>query len=110
MSDETKELSLRIERIETLLDNMVAERAPVATELTVDEIKAFQKVRDVIAADWGNMCGINDCFRCIVVRCSTVCQVLCDVVCQPCDVECSCGPCSVGGLRGRVSRFSRMGG
>ncbi len=109
MPDDNKDLSLRIERIEKLLEGIAAERVPVATELTEDELKAFQKVRDVVAVDWGNMCGINDCYRCIVVRCITTCQTVCDIVCQPCDVECSCGPCSAGGLRGRLNRFGRMG-
>lgn len=109
MSNETKELSLRIERIEKLLEGIAVERAPAAQELTKEELAAFKKVRDVVAADWGHFCGINDCFRCIVVRCQALCQVVCDVICNPCDVECSCGPCNIGGLRGRVSRFGGLG-
>lgn len=109
MADEMKELSLRIDRIEKLLTDIAVERAPVATELTKDEIAAFQKVRDVVAVDYGKFCGINDCYRCIITRCATICQVVCDIVCNPCDVECSCGPCNIGGLRGRVSRFGGMG-
>ena len=109
MSDDLKELSLRIEKIEKLLEGIAVERAPTATELTEEEIAAFQKVRDVVASDWGKFCGINDCFRCVVVRCQTVCQIACDVLCNPCDVECSCGPCNIGGLRGRLGRFSNLG-
>jgi hypothetical protein len=109
MADEMKELSLRIQKIEKMLENLTVERAPTAEELTEDEIAAFQKVRDVISADFGKFCGINDCYRCVVVRCQTVCQTVCDIICNPCDVECSCGPCNVGGLKGRVSRFGKLG-
>jgi hypothetical protein len=110
MADDLKELSLRIEKMEKMLESLAGERAQVtAADLSADEVKAFQKVRDVIAADFGRFCGINDCFRCIIVRCATVCQVVCDVVCTPCDIECSCGPCNPGGLRGRVGRFGSLG-
>ncbi len=108
MADEMKELSLRIEKIEKMLEGIAAERAPAA-DLTKEEIQAFRKVRDVVAADLDLFCGINDCFRCIIMRCQRICDVVCDVICRPCDVECSCGPCNVGGLRGRVSRFGGLG-
>lgn len=110
MADEMKELSLRIEKIEKMLEGIAAPRAPAATNLTQEEIAAFQKVRDVVSVEFDKFCGINDCFRCIVVRCQTICQTVCDVICNPCDVECSCGPCNLGGgLRGRVGRFGGMG-
>lgn len=109
MSNEMKELSLRIEKIEKILEGIAVERAPTASELTKEEVAAYHKVRDVVAIDWGRFCGINDCFRCVVTRCSSICQVVCDIICNPCDVECTCGPCSPGGLRGRVSRFGGLG-
>lgn len=110
MSDNVKELSLRIERIEKMIEGIAIERAPVKSDLTKEEIKAFRKVSDMVAVDFGHFCGINDCFRCIVVRCQSICQVVCDNICNPCDVECSCGPCGLGGgLRGRVNRFGGMG-
>lgn len=109
MPEETKELSLRIERIEKLVEGLAGQRQAQPADLSADEIKAYQKVRDVIAVDYGRFCGINDCFRCVIVRCLTACQTVCDIVCEPCDIECSCGPCAVGGLRGRTSRFGRLG-
>lgn len=108
MADDMKELALRIERIEKMIEGLAAERAPVAADLTADEISAYRKVRDVVAVDYGHFCGINDCFRCVIVRCTVSCQI-CEVVCRPCDVECSCGPCSPGGLRGRINRFGDLG-
>lgn len=102
-----KKLEMRIAKLEELIEQLSTRRAPV--NVSAEEIKAYQKVRDVIAADWGDFCGINDCFRCTVVRCGTRCLTLCDIVCRPCDVECSCGPCSMGGLGGRLRRFSSLG-
>lgn len=106
-NDNVKRLEMRIAKLEEMIGQMGARRAPA--EVTAEEIKAYQKVRDVLAADWGEFCGINDCFRCIIVRCITRCIALCDVVCRPCDVECSCGPCNMGGLGGRLRRFSDLG-
>ena len=109
MSDDIKELSLRIQKIEKLVEHLATERAPATASLTQDEIAAYQKVRDIIAADYGRYCGINDCFRCVIVRCITSCITLCDTVCTPCDVECSCGPCNIGGIRGKTGRFGNLG-
>lgn len=106
MSEGLKELSLRIDALE----RVAVDRTSRATQLSDDEIKAYLKVRDVVAPDYGQFCGINDCYRCVIVRCISNCQALCDVSCSPCDVECSCGPCNIGGgLRSRVNRFGSMG-
>lgn len=106
-TDDVKKLEMRIARLETLVEKAVATRAPA--EISADEVKAYIKVRDVLAVDWGEFCGINDCFRCIVrcLRCITVCELCL----RRCDVECVCGPCNIarGGLRGRLSRFSELG-
>ena len=42
-----------------------------------------------------------------------LCRPLCTIcrVCRVCDVECSCGPCNIGGGGlGGLSRFSGLGG
>ena len=113
MPDEMKELSLRIERIERMVESIAVERAPsAAADLSADEISAFRKVRDVVAQDFERFCGINDCFRCIVTRCGFLCEFVCGRG-GPCDVECSCGPCGFGGggggFGGRVNRFGNLG-
>ena len=108
MADENLEkLEMRISKIESLLEQAVGKRATAS--FSESELQAYQKVRDAIAADWGDFCGINDCFRCIIVRCK-LCDVVCDTVCTPCDFECSCGPCNYGGrFGGRLRRFSNLG-
>jgi hypothetical protein len=106
-------LDLRLTRIESAIEKLGAAREPVAAaQLSAEEIAAYRKVRDVIAADYGEFCGINDCFRCIVVRCVTSCITNCVTVCvRPCDIECTCGPCNLGGgFTGGLSRFGRLGG
>ena len=105
--DDLKKIDLRISKLESMLEKALASRQP--TDLSADEIKAYYKVRDVVAADYGEFCGINDCFRCNIIRC-----VRCYTpprLCTFCDVECSCGPCSSPGGRfgGNIRRFSDMG-
>lgn len=109
MSDDTiKRLEMKIAQLESAMEKMAATRAPApAQQLSAEEIAAYRKVRDVIAADYGDFCGINDCFRCIVVRCVQVCRVLCDF--RPCDIECTCGPCNIGSLAGGLRRFGNLG-
>ena len=108
--DRMSKLELRLERIEKLMERAVTARQ--AEPLSAEEIAAYRKVRDVIATDYGEFCGINDCFRCIIVRCVRICQVLCDRICiRPCDIECTCGPCGFSGAaRGGVRRFGVLGG
>jgi hypothetical protein len=100
-----KELHLRIQKLESMLEQAIAQRSTVA-DLSKEEIAAYRKVRDVIAADYGDFCGINDCFRCHIVRCSTLCDVRCF---RPCDIECTCGPCRLGSIGGNLRRFSSLG-
>jgi hypothetical protein len=107
-NDRLSKLELRLERIEKLMERAVTERKPEA--LSAEEIAAYRKVRDVVAIDYGEFCGINDCFRCIVVRCWQP-PVLCDRFCvRPCDIECTCGPCNPGGAIGGMRRFGSLGG
>ena len=80
------------------------QREPV--DISAEEMSVYLKVRDVIAADYGDFCGINDCFRCITNCRSQICRV-----CRRfCDVECICGPCNVGGFGGGVRDFTQFGG
>ena len=101
--EEFEELKGRIVELENQLRRRTTKRV---TDITPEELETFQKVRDVIAADFGDFCGINDCFRCIV-NCIQLCIVRCS---QPCIFECTCGPCSPGtfGTAG-VSRFGGLG-
>lgn len=104
--DQVKKLELRVQQLEQLLAS--APQRTQAASLTADELKAYQKVRDVIAADWGEFCGINDCFRCIILRCGTSrCVVRCVVRCIN---ECVCGPCIQGDLGTFEGGLSRFGG
>jgi len=102
---ELEKLELRIGKIERLLEEAVAKRAP--TKITEEEMAAFQKVRDVIAADWGDFCGINDCYRCVVIRCLQCFTPT--PLCRPCDVECSCGPGNIGRFGSNLRRFQDLG-
>ena len=107
--DRIQRLELRLERIEQALTagGGAAKRQSVS-DVSPEELQAFVKVRDVLAGDWGDFCGVNDCFRCIAL-----CRPLCTIcrVCRVCDVECSCGPCNIGGGGlGGLSRFSGLGG
>ena len=102
MSDDLKKLDMRIAKIESMMES-VASR-PQLSDITPEEMKAFQKVRDAIAFDPDNSCGINECFKVPVTFCRTcrVCQV-CQVcrVCKICDFECVCGPCIMSAPGGR---------
>ena len=67
-----------------------------------------RQVKDRVDADFGEFCGINDCFR--PRLCSTVCSV-CRSCWVPCIVECTCGPCNQGPIiGGGLQRFGGLGG
>ena len=105
VDDNTKRLEARIAQLESKLAS--AGRQEPA-EITAEEMKAYRKVRDVIAADWGEFCGINDCFRCIRVCGGGPCVIRCIVRCIN---ECVCGPCSPGGGGpGGGGQFGGFGG
>jgi hypothetical protein len=107
-NDDLKKLDMRIARMEKLVETLVTRAEP--TEISADEMETYKKVRDVVAVDWGHFCGINDCFRCIVQPCVARCVQTCIQACiKVCDVECSCGPCSIGGLQGNMRRFDNLG-
>jgi hypothetical protein len=105
-NEEFEELKGRIVELENQLSARPLQRD--VTQVSEDEMRAFVKVRDVIAGDFGGFCGINDCFRCIVMRCWQPCITRCI---QTCIYECTCGPCLQNpGDIGAVSRFSGLGG
>lgn len=106
MADEKKFEALEGRIVE--LENQLKQRGVKheAQEFTPEELETYAKVRDVIAADYGEFCGINDCFRC-VQRCLQVCVVRCI---QVCINECTCGPCNWGHLGGGGGgRFGGLG-
>lgn len=102
MDDRTKELEARIVELERKLETLTG-RQPV--DISAEEMRAYQKVRDAIAADFGGFCGINDCFRCFPLRCGGPGGVL---RCHRCITECTCGPCG-GGLGGGGGGFGGFG-
>lgn len=97
-------------RIEELENKLAASQEAVGAraEITAEELQAFVKVRDILATDWGDNCGINECMRCIVNRCVTACVTRCITVCL---AECTCGPCNLGQFGGgSLGRFGGLGG
>jgi hypothetical protein len=107
--DVTKKLEMRIVELEDQLKELRARREP--SDISADEMKAYRKVREVIAADWGGGC-ISECMRCVgpcikwpsetISRCIRLCA---------CIFECACGPCNFGGFEaGGAGRFSGLGG
>ncbi len=105
-SEEIEELKGRIERLENALAGAAPKRA--VADLSPDEIQAFMKVREVLAADWGEFCGINDCYRCRICAVCKVCRVC--RICRVCDFECVCGPCALGDPVSGPGHFSGFGG
>lgn len=100
MVDDMKDISERLARLEKLVETTAVPRAQ-ASDITPEDLVAFRKVRDVLAWDPDNTCGINECFKCVAIcRTCQVCTVVCRV-CRVCDFECTCGPCNIGGLAGR---------
>jgi hypothetical protein len=96
-------------RIAALENALAGKTQSRVADLTDDEIAAFKKVQDVIAADYGDFCGINDCYRCRLCTVCSVCQIC--RVCRVCIFECSCGPCNIGGGGiGNVGGFNQFGG
>jgi hypothetical protein len=98
MSDDIRALKDKVAALEKALE--MAQGQSVAADITADDIKSFKKVRDVIAFDPDNVCGINECFKCVTIcRTCAVCRIC--RVCRVCDFECVCGPCNMGGKGGR---------
>lgn len=112
MNDELKELSLRLERLEKVLDTVP--RRGSAEELSAEEIRAYAKVR--VAFGEGGTCGINETSPCVIacLRCAPICRTTPIPICRVCDFECTCGPCAIcgagGGGFGGGGRFGGLGG
>lgn len=106
MDDTVKRLEAKVIELEKKL-SAVPTRAAVE-DITADEMKAYQKVRDIVAADYGEFCGINDCFR-VTWRCVTpsIASFRCIVRCIN---ECVCGPCNVCLAGGGVGGGGTFGG
>ena len=108
MAEEITKLELRIRELEDQLKGFRTARAPQS--LTADEVSAYQKVRGVLAADFGDMCGVNECQQlrpCACYRC-----YFCHF-CSRCITECTCGPCLAcwtgGPLAAGARRFGGLG-
>src|SRR5947207_2394904 len=101
--DLVKRLEGRIIELENQLKEMQAGRQRAAN-FTDEELQAYRKVRDALALDPDTGCGINECSRCLILRCR-VCDIIriCSCI-HVCDIECICGPCNCG-----ISGFSRSG-
>lgn len=105
--DDLKEMSLRLERLESKLDTIAGVSA--TTDLTEEDVAAFHKVQNAFWED--GFCGINETSPCIVK-----CVVFKDKRLIPipvprvCDRECICGPCNIQGQIGQFGGLKRFGG
>jgi hypothetical protein len=112
--DEVKKLEMRIVELEDQLKQLRARPEPV--DISADELRAYQKVREVLATDWGDFCGINDCMRCMARLCGSCIKWPSETISRcirlcGCIFECFCGPCNMGGFEGGGgARFSGLGG
>ena len=92
-------------RLESLEKQVAGGAAP---QFTDEELAAFRKV-SAAAADFGDFCGINDCFR--PRLCSGSVCVVCRSCWTPCIFECTCGPCNQGPIiGGGLQRFGGLCG
>ena len=92
MDEPIKKLEARIVELEQALSKVPRRGEPA--NVSAEELKTYQKVRDALAADWGDECGINECLRCI--PCIRVCGGGASFRCiSKCINECICGPCNV---------------
>jgi len=106
-SNELKELTVRLKNLEEKLET-VSRRGSVEA-LSETDIAAFHKVQ---AAFWEDgTCGINETSPCIL-RCNVFHGGKVIKVPQPCDIECTCGPCNIFGPMVNVGalRFRGLGG
>lgn len=111
-SDELKEMDLRLERIERAIER-IARPGGGQVEIAEADIEAYHRVRAVLWEE--GTCGINETSPC-VITCriiERICKVVPIPLPKPCDVECTCGPCTIftefGALRGGMSRFRALG-
>lgn len=99
MSSESdkKTLDIRLANIESKLEALTKNLQGGELKASKEDIETYNKVlRASLATDWGDMCGINDCSKCIVVLCRPSHSGGIDIgKILPCIYECSCGPCNV---------------
>ena len=108
MDDDVKRLEAKVVELEKKLESVQPRAAP--TSISAEEMQAYQKVRDVISADYGEFCGINDCFR-VTLRCITPSYASFRCIVR-CINECVCGPCNIcqSGGGGGGGSFGGFGG
>ena len=104
-----KEMALRLERLEKVLDTVP--RRTAMEDISAEEMRAYMKVRSAFG-EWGT-CGINETSPCVLVcRQPVVCSF--PPICYACIRECTCGPCAAcgttGGGLGGGGRFGGLGG
>ena len=105
---ELRELNVRLERIESALETIGREASVGA--LTEADIAAYHKVQNAFWED--GSCGINETSPC-VFRCNIFKGGKVVPLPRPkfCDIECTCGPCNIGGGGfGGAVRFRGLGG
>lgn len=98
MTEDKKSLDIRLSKIENKLSELTSVLGSRVSETKAsrEDIDTYLRVvRAALAVDWGDMCGINDCYKCIqVCKVCRTCEV-CVVACESCGVECTCGPCNI---------------
>lgn len=105
MSDELKDVMLRLERLEEKVSTVG--RQPRAAELSAKDIAAYHKVQNAFWED--GTCGINETSPC-VLRCNVFTGGKIVPLPKPCDIECTCGPCNIfGSVLGQAFRFRGLG-
>ena len=96
--EDVQRLEARIVELEDQLKAVRATREPM--DISAEELQAFHKVSDTVGLhrEWIRICA---CTTCICSPC---------IPCVRCDVECSCGPCAMGGgFAGGGGRFGGLG-
>src|ERR671916_2136352 len=99
--EEVRRLEARIVELEDQLKAVRGTREPV--DISAEEMQAFRKVSAAVASDLAcSGACLSECRVCIVLRCVTACLRCSTGPCiiDPCIVECSCGPCNIGGFAG----------
>ena len=98
-------------RVQKLEDHFEAMRAFQPQDISADEIAAYQKVRDSLQVSICTPCQV--CYPCRICWPCHTCLCPCGKGWKPpgpCLNECTCGPCSQGGLSGMGGRFGNLGG
>jgi hypothetical protein len=113
---ETKKLEVRLANLEKKISELAQALQPTVIEekAAKEDIDTYLRVlRAALATDWGENCGINECFKCIACWTCSGGPQLCYRCgpCLRCDVECVCGPCNIyygALLRKRTADFEKL--